>query len=1095
MKRVLLLMLTVLMCFGSLNISATEADEIRFYVATDGSDSGSGTLSSPFKTIERAQKAVRNINGNMNSNITVYIRGGYYFLDKHLQFTEEDSGTNGFTVTYKAYENEKPIISGGREMTGWQKKSEDIYFLTIPDYFGDNFISNVYINGETKGMARNKDYIPSNAPVDGTTRTGAGTKVISFDPELVPYDPEMTDTMLFWNYNWRHYMYPTDRIYVDADGNTAFALLAPTSVSAIGTMYVAPRYAYLLANAYCLMDEPGEMYYDRSEKRLYYFKEADENLETAHTIVPYLEKVIDIRGENATDTVKNLTFSGLQFSHSMGQRNYKYGMHVDQSITHLDAYTDPKYVAEADVQFTNMGIMSIANVDNLNVIGNTFAMADNVGLSVYNGCVNSNFEGNRFYDLSDGAMTFGSGGGVYSYIQQREGMSNVAFRKHAIGTNAGGMEDGDRTTDGNAITKYVGYGSGMNMLTVDLEERYSISRVEMVLDMSRGSKWDIEVQASNIPSFDSYEVIGKQQLSDTAFKKLGGKFEFDVYDPHKYRYVRFVKTTNFGVCDVYIYSKDLNGAVMNGPLENITVTNNYIERCVRDFWTTAAIQLFYVKNFELAHNEVIGCPYTAISCGWGWAGFPDRLEFSDIKINYNYLQDVQQRIHDGGGIYLLGRHPNSEIRGNYIKGSVNTPGGIYPDNGSYHWNISENIVEDAAICFHPWAADEGDMVLENNYTNSPTYIIGAQNTYMKNTQTYIAGHMPAEVAAKAELAGLEAEWEHIREGIPEGVAPYAPVLTEDGYPNNDSYPGKYYWNAAYYVLEGGISRAEMALKIARMSKLVTPEYQAVYDALENISYEASEWLLNHNDDIDIYYDYFRKVQKATDEFENCGIFTSDNYDMQKIEYGVAAEEVEATEVVNSVDPIDMDFFIDEHDFLVGPTSATVLKSRDKKSVTVKGAKAPVYYGPKKFGDALFKAKVTIDPLKDDFQGFVFRSTGTSYNVGNAEGNCYIIDFTDAGIEVQRFNNGVRRAFCGTPAGMKGTVTDNLAYGGYVRQKEAIIEFGATNVSDGVRIQLIIDGVTYCDFVDTDEDAIRDPGYVGIIGPGSTVTVSKINEVN
>ena len=48
----------------------------EFYVSPDGDDNGSGTIDSPFRTLERARDAVREINQNMSGDICVYLRGG-----------------------------------------------------------------------------------------------------------------------------------------------------------------------------------------------------------------------------------------------------------------------------------------------------------------------------------------------------------------------------------------------------------------------------------------------------------------------------------------------------------------------------------------------------------------------------------------------------------------------------------------------------------------------------------------------------------------------------------------------------------------------------------------------------------------------------------------------------------------------------------------------------------------------------------------------------------------------------------------------------------------------------------------------------------
>jgi hypothetical protein len=84
-----------------------------FYVATTGDDAATGTLEKPFATIQRAQTAVA-------PGDTVFIRGGVYQMNEsqiaarrrmfayvtHLS----KSGAPGKPITYRAYENEKPVF-------------------------------------------------------------------------------------------------------------------------------------------------------------------------------------------------------------------------------------------------------------------------------------------------------------------------------------------------------------------------------------------------------------------------------------------------------------------------------------------------------------------------------------------------------------------------------------------------------------------------------------------------------------------------------------------------------------------------------------------------------------------------------------------------------------------------------------------------------------------------------------------------------------------------------------------------------------------------------------------------------------------------
>ncbi|MGI0079446.1 MAG: hypothetical protein ACRECH_07470 [Nitrososphaerales archaeon] len=101
-----------------------------FYVATDGNDSWSGTLSSPnsqntdgpFATLAQAQISVRNLkNGNptRSTPIVVEIEAGTYYLGNTLDFTSADSGTQNAQIIWEAALGANVSISGGKQVKNW----------------------------------------------------------------------------------------------------------------------------------------------------------------------------------------------------------------------------------------------------------------------------------------------------------------------------------------------------------------------------------------------------------------------------------------------------------------------------------------------------------------------------------------------------------------------------------------------------------------------------------------------------------------------------------------------------------------------------------------------------------------------------------------------------------------------------------------------------------------------------------------------------------------------------------------------------------------------------------------------------------------
>jgi len=71
----------------------------QFFVSLTGNDLNPGTKEKPFASIDKAKAEVRKKKGK----ITIYIRGGTYYIKKPIIFLPEDSRKPEREVTFKAY--------------------------------------------------------------------------------------------------------------------------------------------------------------------------------------------------------------------------------------------------------------------------------------------------------------------------------------------------------------------------------------------------------------------------------------------------------------------------------------------------------------------------------------------------------------------------------------------------------------------------------------------------------------------------------------------------------------------------------------------------------------------------------------------------------------------------------------------------------------------------------------------------------------------------------------------------------------------------------------------------------------------------------
>ena len=87
------------------------------FVSPDGNDNNEGTLDNPLSSFEAAQNLIRSYKkDNPSTPVTAYFRGGKYYRTHALVFKSTDSGSKSGPVKYSAYQDEKPVMLGGKKL-------------------------------------------------------------------------------------------------------------------------------------------------------------------------------------------------------------------------------------------------------------------------------------------------------------------------------------------------------------------------------------------------------------------------------------------------------------------------------------------------------------------------------------------------------------------------------------------------------------------------------------------------------------------------------------------------------------------------------------------------------------------------------------------------------------------------------------------------------------------------------------------------------------------------------------------------------------------------------------------------------------------
>ncbi len=317
------------------------AEPVVLYVATNGSNSWSGTLAAPnggmtdgpLKTIEAARDKIRDIKWNqwggvMQAPIEVQVRGGVYYSTATFQLYWYDSGSSQCPITYKAYPGEQPVFSGGRVLPVLTKAAgQDYYTATIPQAANRGWLFRQLWIGD-------KRYTLAKSPSSGYYYVAG-----------IPAKPAGLDD--YWDNYWQcHYFnYSNTDLKIwpglsDGDINLQVFSLWEVQTVVLGSVTLASKQGYVeshvlwglnpndeitaggivkryfVENAPDAMDAAGEWFMDRTTGVLKVLPFGNENLSDMTAVAPVTQKAVEIKGSPDTNQfVEYVNMEGLAFRH------------------------------------------------------------------------------------------------------------------------------------------------------------------------------------------------------------------------------------------------------------------------------------------------------------------------------------------------------------------------------------------------------------------------------------------------------------------------------------------------------------------------------------------------------------------------------------------------------------------------------------------------------------------------------------------------------------------------------------------------------------------------------------------------------------
>jgi hypothetical protein len=304
----------------------TLAAETDYYVAPDGNDSWSGRLPAPdgtgdgpFGTLQRARDAVRRLqaDGPRGEPVTVMLRGGTYRMSEPFVLEPHDSGSEPAPITYAAYPGEKPILSGGRPITGWKRGDGQLWEVHLPQVEAGRWhFRQLFVGGRRRPRARtpNEGWFRLTGLVNPRDRKDPiNRKAFRYKPGDVRASwTNLHDVEIVKLFGWSETRRPIERVD-EAQHVCECAGLSSGSHRRLFDWY-GPR--YFVENVREGLDRPGEWYLDRHTGVLSYWPMPGEVMNETEVVAPVLDCLVQLDGDaGAGAFVEHVAFRGLTFTH------------------------------------------------------------------------------------------------------------------------------------------------------------------------------------------------------------------------------------------------------------------------------------------------------------------------------------------------------------------------------------------------------------------------------------------------------------------------------------------------------------------------------------------------------------------------------------------------------------------------------------------------------------------------------------------------------------------------------------------------------------------------------------------------------------
>jgi hypothetical protein len=409
-------------------------DPLELFVAPEGNNNWSGRFAKtnkdnsdgPLASIEGALEKIDNLQkrprkpckdydyAGIPGSVIVWLRGGIYKINKPITIT----GPRAFPVTFAAYKNEHPILSGGSPITDFKTgkvNGQTAWIADLPEVKDGTWeFRQLFVNGERRQRPRFPKEVlyrmkeAPGMPLPAGWSSGGFNSFICEKGDVKSYE-NLNNIEVVYLHFWIEERSPIESF----DSKSNLVTMSRPSRSHLVGSHGSQLADYYLDNVKEALTEAGEWYLDRKLGKLYYLPLPGETLKNTTIVAPCCNQLLRIVGKpEEKQLVENIRFQGITFQHT-DWRHPGEDESSSQDLLHYPSasrFNRGSHASSGQAAADVPGVITFKGAKNCCIEDCEIRNVGWYGVYLAEGCQGIRLVGNELYDLGAGGIKLNGSG-------------------------------------------------------------------------------------------------------------------------------------------------------------------------------------------------------------------------------------------------------------------------------------------------------------------------------------------------------------------------------------------------------------------------------------------------------------------------------------------------------------------------------------------------------------------------------------------------------------------------------------------------------------------------------------------------------------